>query len=96
MASKFSTLTDQQLVEAVKAGGAEVMIGWWPDPKSGRFETGIRDALHGRRLALSSHDDEEAAKQAARDLEVRLDRLARERGDLAVNNLFDRTGKTKH
>lgn len=89
MGSKFVVLTDEELRDKLRQAGGEAMIGTWQSRKTGRYEAGLRVPARGMVLPLSSHDDEDAAVQAARDLEVRLDRLAAEGGGVAVRNLFD-------
>lgn len=95
MASKYLPLTDDQLLEKIRQGGGELMVGTWKNPRTGQFLAGLRNPTRGLVMALSSHDDEATAKRAAEELEARLDRLAEERAELTVRNLMEEAGDGK-
>lgn len=57
MASTYLPLTDDQLLEKIRQGGGELMIATWQNPRTGRFEAGLRNPTRGLAMALSAHNE---------------------------------------
>lgn len=85
--SEYLPLTEDELLDKVRTSSGNVAICMWRN-EQGRIAVGLRDQGTGAVMALSTHDDEIAAKLAGTELEVRLDRLA-EQGRLSVYPLVE-------
>jgi hypothetical protein len=76
MGSTYLHLSDEELLERLARLSGDVTLVRAQNKETGAFCIGLSEQAAGTFMPLSSHTDEDVAKQAGMELAARLERLA--------------------